>query len=96
MNIVVQAILTLIEQLLPAITSASNASLISSVLDALVKMMPFIVDEISALATPVKNIIAALSANPATTTDQLAQLQVLDKQVDDAFEDAAKDTDDGN
>lgn len=95
MTVVVQAILALLEQLLPAITSASNASLINSILDALVKMMPFIIDEVESLITPVKNIIAALSANPATTADQLQQLQALDKQVDDAFDEAAKDTDAG-
>jgi hypothetical protein len=44
----------------------------------------------------VKNIIAALSSNPAALPDQLSQLQKLDKQVDDAFEAAAADTDAGN
>ena len=95
MNAAIAAIITLIEQLLPAITSAGNASVITSVLSALVQMLPFIIQEVQALITPVKNIIAALSANPATTADQLAQLQALDATVDAAFDAAAADTDAG-
>ena len=95
MTVAITAILALIEQLLPAILSASNASLIASIINALSGMLPFIVTEIQALAGPVKNIIAALSANPATTAAQLAQLQVLDAQVDAAFEQAAASTDAG-
>jgi peptidoglycan hydrolase CwlO-like protein len=41
----------------------------------------------------VKNIIAALQANPATTESQLASLQALDQQIDAAFEAAAASTD---
>ena len=95
MNAAITAVIALIEQLLPAITSAGNASIIASVLNALVSMLPFIIQEVQALITPVKNIIAALSANPATTADQLATLQALDAQVDAAFNDAATDTDAG-
>jgi hypothetical protein len=43
----------------------------------------------------VKNIIAALQANPATTESQLAALQALDQQADAAFEAAAASTDAG-
>ena len=59
----------------------------------LLNILPFILQEISALYTPVKNIIAALSATPATNAAQLGQLQVLDAQVDAAFEAAAAQTD---
>lgn len=95
MTAIITGILSMLEQLLPAITSASNVTLIDSIIKALTGMLPFILDEVAALYTPVKNIIAALSANPATTADQAATLQTLDKQVDDAFEAAAADTDAG-
>jgi hypothetical protein len=95
MTAVISTILALIEQLLPAITSAGNTALITGVINALTSMLPFIIDEISALITPVKNIIAALSANPATTATQLAALQALDAQVDVAFDAAAGPTDAG-
>ena len=40
-----------------------------------------------------KNIIAALSANPATLAEQQATLAAIDAQVDTAFEAAVKDVD---
>lgn len=93
MTLAIQAILAMISQLLPLITSSANAAMIGSIINALTNMLPFIIQEVELLVVPVKNIIAALSANPATEADQLAQLQVLDKQVDDAFEAAAAQTD---
>ena len=95
MTIAIQALLGLITNLIPLLTSSANASLIDSIIKTLTEFIPFIVDEISALYTPVKNIIAALSATPATNAAQLAQLQVLDAQVDAAFEAAAASTDAG-
>ena len=95
MTIAIQALLGLITNLIPLLTSSANASLIDSIIKTLTEFVPFIIDEISALYTPVKNIIAALSATPATNAAQLAQLQVLDQQVDAAFEAAAVSTDAG-
>ena len=95
MSAVITSILAMIQQLIPLITSASNAQIIDSIIQALTGMLPFIIQEIQALVGPVKNIIQALSANPSTTADQLAALQALDQQVDKAFEDAASDTDAG-
>ena len=66
MTIAIQALLGLITNLIPLLTSSANASLIDSIIKTLTQFVPFIVDEISSLYTPVKNIIAALSATPAT------------------------------
>lgn len=85
MTAALTAVLALIEQILPLLGS-SQATLIASIIDALTKWLPLIIQEVSVLYTPVKNIIEALSANPATTADQLATLQQLDAQVDTAFE----------
>lgn len=93
MTIAIQALLALIGQLLPLITSSANAALISGIITTLEQFLPFIIQEVSSLYAPVKNIISALSANPATTSAQLTQLQALDKTTDDAFEAAALDTD---
>jgi hypothetical protein len=93
MSIVITSILSMIEALLPAITSSANATLIGSIITALTNMLPYIIQEVEALVGPVKNIIAALSANPATTAAQLTTLQALDVQVDNAFEAAAAQTD---
>jgi hypothetical protein len=95
MSLIITSVLAMIQALLPAITSTANASIIAGVITALTNMLPFIIQEVEALVTPVKNIIAALSANPATDATQLAQLQALDQQVDAAFEAAAASTDAG-
>jgi hypothetical protein len=95
MSEVITAVLSMIQQLLPLISNSGTEQTIAAILQALTGMVPFIIQEIQALYTPVKNIIAALSANPAATADQLAALQALDQQVDAAFEQAAADTDAG-
>jgi hypothetical protein len=95
MTLALTTLLSLISNLLPLLTSSANANLIGSIISTLEQFLPFIVDEISSLYQPVKNIIAALSANPATTAAQLATLQALDAQADAAFDAAAASTDAG-
>lgn len=93
---VVTSILTLIQQVLPLLgIGGSAASLITTIITTITSMLPLVVNEISVVGPAIKNIINALSENPATTAEQLKQLQELDAQVDAAFEDAAKDTDAG-
>lgn len=90
----VMAVLTLIEQILPMLTGGSQTVvLITNIITALVKFMPLIENEVSTVYQSVKNIIGALSANPATTADQMTSLQALDKQVDDAWNDLEPDFD---
>ncbi len=96
MTLAIQALLGMIEELIPLLTSTANASLIDSIISTLSGFLPYIVQEISALYTPVKNIIAALSATPATNAVQADQLATLDAQVDAAFNAAASDTAAGN
>ena len=93
MTLAIQAMLAMIEKLLPLITSAGNATLVDSIISTLSGFLPFIMQEVEALGPPIKNIIAALSTNPATNAAQAATLSTLDKQVDDAFDAAAADTD---
>lgn len=83
----VMAVLTLIEQLLPLLGGTGQAvALIASIINALVKFMPLIVDEVSTVYQSVKNIIGALKEHPDTTEEQMAALTTLDKQVDDAWD----------
>jgi hypothetical protein len=95
MTLAIQAMLAMIGQLLPLLTSSANASIVESIISTLSGFLPFIIQEVSALYEPVKNIIAALSASPATNAAQLVTLQALDKTVDDAFDAAAAATDAG-
>jgi hypothetical protein len=92
-TLAIQALLGMLEELLPLITSGANATMIDSIIGALTQALPFIINEVSSLYQPVKNIIAALGATPATTVAQATQLQTLDAQVDAAFEAAAASTD---
>jgi len=85
----IAAVLALIEQILPLLRSNSSGT-IQSIIDILVQWLPRIVSLGTVLAQTVKNIIASLSANPATTADQLSALQQLDAQVDVAFETATQ------
>ena len=68
---------------------SSEASVITQIIETLVGLIPTLVQEYKDLVGPVKNIIAALSSNPATTADQLTTLATLDAQVDTDFEAAA-------
>lgn len=95
MTAALSAILAMIEQFLPLLTSTAQTATIDAIINALTQMLPFIINEIASLYQPVKNIIAALSANPATLATQAATLQTLDTQVDAAFDAAASDTDAG-
>ena len=88
-------IIAIIEQILPLLTggSAQSTSTIGTIVIQLQKWLPIIIQEGTALVGPVKNIIAALSANPAALSDQLQKLSEIDAQLDVAFEAAAKDVD---
>ena len=79
-------ILTILVQIAGA---TGEASTITSIVNALIQLIPTLVQEYEDLVPIVKNIIASLSANPATTADQLATLKALDAQVDADFEAAA-------
>ena len=68
---------------------SSQASVITQIIATLIGLIPTLVQEYKDLVGPVKNIIAALQANPATAADQLATLQELDAKVDADFEAAA-------
>lgn len=83
MDNLVASLIGLLAQISPLL---NNTSAIANVISTLEKIIPIIAQEFSDLVTPVKNIIAALSANPATSLDQLTALRELDAQVDSEFE----------
>lgn len=89
MSSIITAVVALLGQLIPLV--GTNSALISTIINTLVAVLPEVVTEVETLIPPIKNIIAALSANPATTEVQMATLQVLDAQADAAFEAAAVD-----
>jgi len=86
---IISAVVSLLTALLPLITGNSQA--IGNIIATLIQIIPAVEQAAENLIPPIKNIIAALSADPATTADQLATLQALDAQCDQAFESAAVD-----
>jgi hypothetical protein len=86
MNAIIQTILVMLAKVAPLI---QDSAAIASIINTLEELIPVIVQEYKDLVQPVKNIIAALSANPATTADQLTTLQTLDAQADADFDAAA-------
>jgi len=93
---IIIAVLSGIAQILPLLLGSKNVdttNAITGVISIIEKLMPLIVDEISAVYQSAKNVIAALSANPATTAEQAETLAQFDAQVDAAFEAAASDVD---
>ncbi len=94
MTAVIATVLGLIETyLLPLVASSADTALITSIISTLEGLLPLIVGSIGPFYSSVKGIIAALQQDPSTLPDQLAALQALDKQADDAFEAVAIDTD---
>lgn len=87
------ALLQVVEGVLPTVGASTSTPIIISIVSALEKWVPIVIalfPSATNLYEAIKNIIASLSSNPATTQDQLATLQQLDAQVDTAFEAAAK------
>lgn len=81
------AVIGLLTQIVPLVGGASTT--IDAILNTLIQLIPAVIQEAEDLIPEVKNIIAALSADPAATTAQLATLASLDAQCDAAFEAAA-------
>lgn len=82
---IVTAIIALIEQMLPILgTSAATTTLIDSIVTALSKILPLIVEFVPVVYNSVKNIIVELKADPATTAAQWAVLDAIDTQLDTA------------
>lgn len=84
---IASAVVALLTQFLPLITSSTH---ISSIISTLIALIPAVAQEAADLIVPIKNIIAQLQNNGAVTPEQIVALQVLDKQCDDAFEAAAQ------
>lgn len=85
MNALVPVLLALLAQVAPSLGTPAVATVVTT----LIQLLPTIIQIGGDLVPPIKNIIAALSANPAATAEQLDRLQALDAQIDAAFEAAA-------
>ena len=90
MQAAIEAILILIEQVVGAVGGSSAAQgVIESVVNALIKLIPVIVQFAPPMIEKVKQIIAILEANDATLPDQIAALKAQLPADDAAFDEAA-------
>lgn len=84
LNLITSALLPLLG------TSTATTAMIGQIVTTIEGLLPIIVQFVPQLYQSVKNIIQALTADPATTADQLATLQSMDATLDAAFEAAAQ------
>ncbi len=75
----IQAILALVEEMLPSIT---NSTMVQKIIDVLIQWAPIIFQFFKSEIPVVKNLIAILSANDATLPAQRAALNDLSTQAD--------------
>lgn len=84
MTVALQAILALIQQILPLVGTTSG--LVGTIVNVLTKWLPLIVTEISTLYEPVKAIIESLNGSGVVTPEEKTALKTLDAKMDAAFE----------
>lgn len=80
---VIQAVLAAIQLIAPYL---NDASAIAKVIQAIEQLIPVVEDFYADVAPMIKNIIATLKQNGATTADQMKALADLDAKVDAEFE----------
>lgn len=87
MEALIPVLLGLVQHLVPAIGTATT---IGKVISTIAQVAPVAIKEVQDVTPIIKNIISALSTNPATTAEQLRQLKELSAKVDAEFEAAAE------
>jgi len=88
------AILLLLQVLAQIIPALSNSATLTSIINALVALLPTLIKEVQDVAPLVQNIIDALRGNQVITPEQLAALDELEAKYDAEFEAAAAMPDD--
>ena len=83
---IVMAVVALLEEIAPLV---ANSASVEKIILALIQLLPTLVNAAKDLVQPIKNIIAALQVNAATTEEQMRTLKELDAKVDAEFEAAA-------
>jgi hypothetical protein len=88
MTAIIQLALTLLTQIAPQLGGA-NATLIAQIVNGLIALVPLLIKEYQDAVPFVQNIITLIRGNGNVTPEQLAQLDILETQIDAAFEVAA-------
>lgn len=83
---VIASVLQAVQAMLP---SATTSAAVQAIIDALVKLVPVVVQFAPKLVADIKVIIDVLTSNPAALPGQVANLQKLSAQSDADFDAAA-------
>jgi len=86
-----QILLGILNAILAIIPNITSSKVINQIVAWLIQIEPTIVAFAKDVGPVISNIVAAFSANPATTAAQLAVLKQLDATVDKSFDDAFSD-----
>jgi hypothetical protein len=79
----VTVVLTIIQKLLPTITTSAT---IQTIVDAIVALTPIVIAEYSQLLPIVQNIIAVLQQSGDITDDQITALEAASAAIDAHFD----------
>lgn len=88
MSPIIQLVLTLLARVVPQLGGA-NAELITQIVQGLIALVPILIKEYKDAIPFIQNVITLLRNHNQVTTDQLAALDILETQIDAAFEVAA-------
>lgn len=80
------SILALIQEFAPLL---STATAVGKVIDVLTTAVPVVIQEAKDLTPTIKNVIATLRENDATTDEQWDRLDAIEGVIDAAFDAAA-------
>lgn len=86
MSAMIVQLLQFVAAILPQVLSGGAASTAANIIGILQQIIPIAISTEQALVQPIQNIIAALKASGAVTTDQLDALDTMEAQLDAAFD----------
>lgn len=84
----INSVFDVIQKFLPLISPAGGVA--SVVIDVLQEAVPLAINWTPTIVQAYKNISEAVKADPATSAEQLAQMESFDAQVDAAWDEALK------
>lgn len=91
LELLVAIIAQVVQVVLPNMASQQTVTLVTTIISTLEKILPDVIKAGQELATSVQNIISALKGTDGITPDQWNALDTFEKQIDDEFDQAAKD-----
>lgn len=90
LQLLVTLIAAIVEQVLPSLASEKTVQIVTTIINALEKILPDVIAAGEELAVTVQNTISALKGNDAITQEQWDALDDFEQKIDAEFDAAAK------